>query len=529
MFEENLSTGRITSGVYKVETVEQFDEIVAAAKSADRLVTVKDGTSVEIHDAALGQLTTQAPHLLSAGDEKLAQLRQDLLSKARYAEPANQSAAQLLQGESADSVLATPDQAVSISEQSVGSAREAFEAAAATFTQNVVDEYSRLKNTELLSAIINTAEQIDLESKKVQLQDPTNKDYFAFRDRHPVGRNYDTHKREYIDSLKQGIQKFISVQHRFPGNAEAISIAGNALLAGYESFIKNEVFNSKISKLSPEEQEQFHDLKASLGGDADLALQEGANRLAVSRRFSSLLAQDLRITGNDPVFISRAIGKSGQKQITKELENSTKDPVIVGALNAETGLPSQFVSDASRSIYKFIESGATHTPDRARDAVVDGLHAFAHGDTKAAFALATVANQATLGSLYKAYVSGTLSEYKLIPAAAAKETDPVGYTLERLPNGNVRLQAYQLQGLRSLGIIPSNPRSTQVGISLLAERDPGVTQIDENNYGVRGLVDIELDGKALEKGKVQILRHAPYTLDIRLKVDWVSTCEMFTE
>ena len=529
MAGEELSIKPYESGIYTIQSVEQLDALIASANASGRVITIKDPSSIEIHEAALEQLSTQHTGLIGASPEQLSQFRKDLLLKAQLTEPANQAAAQLLQGENAKTLTTSDTLARPVAEHSADFAKQAFEAAAQSFTQDVVQQYSKVTDKELLSDVVNWAEQFDFENKKqVQLEDPSNKDYFAFRDRHPVGKDYDTHKREYIDSLKEACQAFIATKQRLPSSVETLTLAANALLAGYENFIKNEVFNSKISKLSPQEQEQFHDLKARLGGDADQALQEGAIRLAVSRRFSNLLGQELSIVRSEPITISNSIGRAGQKQITKELENSIKDPTVVGALSTHKGLPDQFVLDSNRSIYKFIEAGETHTSARNREAVTQGLNTFVRGNEKAAFALAAVANQATLGSLYKAYVVGSVPDYKLVPAPAAREADPVGYTLERLPNNNVRLHAYQLQGLRTLELVPAKPRSTLPSLSLLAAREPEDTQIDESNYGVRGNVEIELDGKALEKGKLQIVRHAPYTLDVRLKLDWDVTAQVFT-
>jgi hypothetical protein len=541
MAGENFSINGFEAGVYTIQSVEQFDALIASTKSSGRVITIKDASNIEIHEASLEQLTEQGSVLIGASDEEqgsvligasdeqLGQFRKNLLLNAQLTQPANQAAAQLLQGEGSKNSTTTSATTPQTANSGKDFAQQAFEAAAEKFTQDIVEDYSKVKNKELLSDIVNWAEQIESKNKISQLQYPSNKDFFAFRDGHPVGKDYDTHKREYIDSLREGFQAFIAVQQRLPSTVETFTIAGNALLAGYENFLKNEVFNSKISKLTPEQQEQFHDLKASLGGDADQALQEGATRLAVSRRFASLLEQELSIVNTEPITISKSIiGKAGQKQITKELENSTKDPTVVGALSTHSDLPHQFVLDSSRSTYKFIEAGNTHAPARARDAVTQGLNTFVRGNEKAAFALAAVANQATLGSLYKAYVVGSVPDYKLVPAPANREADPVGYTLERLPNNNVRLHAYQLQGLRTLELIPAKPRSTLPSLSLLAAREPEDIQIDESNYGVRGNVDIELDGKALEKGKLQIVRHAPYSLDVRLKLDWAVTSEVFT-
>ena len=530
MSENTISVTHHDGGVRLIDSVEQFDDIIQAAKSSGRLISIKDNQSIQILEESKQQLVSQEPSLVVASNDQLSQMRLQLLQTARRSDPVNTPFIQSVQqgqldnqSEACAQVGAVPD---AISRQE---ATQAFEAACESFATAFIPEFSRLKQSDLHTSIVNVAEQIDIERKRAQLTDPSNKDYFAFRDRHPVGKNYDTHKREYVDSLKTEVQQFIASHQRFPNHGESLEIAAKALLSGYEQFIQNCDFNAAIEKLSPEVQEQFHDLKASFQGDGQRALAEGQTRLAISSRFAALGGSAVNVTGQEPVLISHPIDKTGDKKIIKEIEGSTVDPKLVGDLDETTGLPRQFLKDAGRSDLSFIDQGVTHKPARNNQAgILEQLRQFSRGNPKEAFALATVANQAIFGSIYGAYSVSVVRDYKFVPAATQRDTDPLGYSLERLANGNVRLRAYQLQGLSSIEIFPSKPRSTLPSLSIHSVRNAPDVPTDQTNYGVRANLDLELDHKALEKGNIKVVRHQPPTLDVRLKIDWRNTIEFFS-
>jgi hypothetical protein len=325
------------------------------------------------------------------------------------------------------------------------------------------------------------------------------------------------------------VQQFVTTHQRFPNSGESLEIAAKALLSGYQQFIQNRDFNAAIAQYSPETQEQFHDLKASFHGDAQQAIAEGTTRLAISKRFAALGGVELNNATQAPVIIIHPIDKAGDKKILKELEASTTDPKLVDDLDEATGLPRQFVKDAARSDLSFTDQGVTHQPARNDQAgLLQTLNQFSRGNSKEAFALSTVANQAILGSVYGAYAVGLVRDYKFVPAATQQDTDPLGYSLERLANGNVRLKAYQLQGLSSIEMFPSNPRSTLPSLSIHAVRNAPGTLTDQTNYGVRANLDVELDRKALEKGNIKVVKHQPPVIDVRLKLDWPNTVEFFS-
>ena len=530
MSENTISVIYHDGGVRQIDSVEQFDDVIQSAMASGRLITIKDPQSIQILEESKQQLDSQQPSLAVASNDQLSQLRLQLLQSARPSAPVDTPFIQAVQRGQPDNRKEALEAArvvpASITSQE---AAQAFEVACQSFTKAFIPEFSRLKQSDLHTSILNVAEQIDLESKRAQLTDPSNKDYFAFRDRHPVGKNYDTHKREYVDSLKTEVQQFIANHQRFPNHGESLQIAAKALLSGYEQFIQNRDFNAAIEKLSPDVQEQFHDLKASFHGDGQQALAEGQTRLAISSRFAALGGVALNVASQAPVLISHPIDKAGEKKIIKEIEGSTADPKLVGDLDEITGLPRQFLKDAGRSDLSFIERGVARQPARNDQAgILEQLRQFSRGNAKEAFALSTVANQAILGSVYSAYSVGVVRDYKFVPAATQKDTDPLGYSLERLANGNVRLRAYQLQGLSSVEMFPSKPRSTLPSLSIHSVRNAPDAQTDQTNYGVRATLDVELDHKALEKGNIKIVRHQPPVLDIRLKIDWPNTVEFFS-
>jgi hypothetical protein len=514
----------------QIDSVEQFDAVIHSAKASGRLITIKDKESIQILEESKQQLDSQQPSAVAASNEQLSQVRQRLLQTARTVAPVDTPFVQAVQHGRRDTFtqpleLASAAPAGLTSQETA----QAFEAAGKSFTEAFVPEFSRFKTSEEYESVLALAEQFDFESKQAQLSNPQNKDYFIFRERDPVGKDYDTHKREYVDSLKAEVQQFVTAHQRFPNHGESLEIAAKALLSGYQQFIQNSDFNAAIAQYSPETQEQFHDLKASFHGDAQQAIAEGTTRLAISKRFAALGGVELNIATQAPVIISHPIDKAGDKKIIKELEASTTDPKLVDDLDEATGLPRQFVKDAARSDLSFIEQGVTHQPARNDQAsILQQLNQFSRGNSKEAFALSTVANQAIFGSVYGAYAGGVVRDYKFVPAAAQQDTDPLGYSLERLSNGNVRLKAYQLQGLRSIEMFPSNPRSTLPSLSIHAVHNAPGTLTDQTNYGVRANLDVELDRKALEKGNIKVVKHQPPVIDVRLKLDWPNTVEFFS-
>lgn len=200
--------------------------------------------------------------------------------------------------------------------------------------------------------------------------------------------------------------------------------------------------------------------------------------------------------------------KAKTQELLHSLEALASRSDVVGQeTDLESGLARQYIADIERQENFFThDNGITTVPISAEGSIA-ALKRLA-GSSEAARALSCIANQSSILTLVtdtaKSLVPGQIITPAIFNDKASQE-----HHLSKLANGNIQ---YQFQFYA-----PINGISSDHGDFLATEHWNKPYKANANEYDLHLSATVELDESALAEGRLQIVRHHPFTFHLNIK------------
>lgn len=202
------------------------------------------------------------------------------------------------------------------------------------------------------------------------------------------------------------------------------------------------------------------------------------------------------------------------KAKTQELLNSlehlaSEDDVVGQEIDHQSGLAQQYIADVERQENFFThDNGVTTAPISAEGSIAT-LKRLAVSP-QAARALSCIANQASILTLLTD-TAKNLVPGQIITPAIFNDKSSQEHHLTRLENGNIQ---YQFQFYA-----PINGISSDHGDFLETKHWSKPQKANASEYDLHLSATVELDATALNEGRLQIVKHHPFTFHINIKLE----------
>jgi hypothetical protein len=204
------------------------------------------------------------------------------------------------------------------------------------------------------------------------------------------------------------------------------------------------------------------------------------------------------------------LGKQKTSEILGALSSLATESNTVGrVINQESGLAEQFITDVERQENFFTDVTGKTVQTRSKSDAITALKDLA-GNPAAAKALSCLTNQASILTLLTD-VTKSLDENKLIVPLINNDHATMEHHLINLENGNIQ---YQFNFFA-----PINGISSDHGDFLSTERWQKPYRANPSEFDLQLSASIELDAIALGEGRLEVIKHKPFTFNINLRPD----------
>ncbi len=214
--------------------------------------------------------------------------------------------------------------------------------------------------------------------------------------------------------------------------------------------------------------------------------------------------------------LKRDFSAEAQAQIIEAYDSLEKDPVEPG-----TGLTEQFVKDAKRAIFVFVDHTGKEQSFKGgpAEAVIDALRSFANHDQTLAGTLSKLVGQRALASIY------TQLNYDF--PTPAGEPHAVSEKLPKLTEND--LGVYRMERRNDGSIIVSNDYYSRPHKLLLVSSNRGVpvnrwegwqAEPGPENFGKHCHCALRLSESLMKAGRIDATFVEPPYAEFRIAIDW---------